>query len=227
MNQRMSQTHHLKLVSFELCPFVERSRIALAEKKLAHDVQFIDLKAKPDWFLAISPMGKVPVLLVDDRPIFESLVINELIEELYPSPRLLPVDPLARAEARAWMIFANDQLMLQSYKAQVAMAVGRPGEADEAVAAVRSSFGKLEAQLKKRSGRFFLSDEFSLVDAAYAPFFRRWLAAEGWGELKLLKEFPALAAYAETLSKHPSVAEVAIPNLSDKLRAAYRERAAK
>src|SRR5579883_3415353 len=113
--------HRLQLISFELCPFVERSRIVLTEKGLAHDVTFIDLKAKPDWFLAISPMGKVPELRIDDRPVFESLVINELVEELYPSPALMPSDPLTRAEARAWMIFAGDQLMPHGYKAQLAM----------------------------------------------------------------------------------------------------------
>ncbi len=223
----MAQTHRLELVSFELCPYVERSRIALTEKGLAHDVRFIDLRHKPDWFLALSPMGKVPVLLVDGKPIFESLVINELIEELYPTPPLLPKDPLARAEARAWMIFANDQLMPQGSKAQQAMAVGPLARDAELLAPVRAAFAQLEAQLGRRTGRFFLGDAFGLVDAAYAPFLRRWRAAEGWGGPALLAEYPRLAAYAEALLAQPSVVKVAVPDLAPRLRAFYAERAAR
>jgi len=225
MKHAMSQPHRLKLISFELCPYVERSRIALVEKNLEHEVQFIDLRAKPDWFLAISPMGKVPVLQVDDQPIFESLVINELIEELFPSPPMLPAAPLARAEARAWMVFAGDVLMPQSFKAQVALAAGRPGDAAEPLASLRKAFATLESQLGKRTGRFFSSDAFGLVDAVYAPFLRRWRIAEGWGEVKLLREFPAVAAYTEAVLSHPSVVQVTVPELDAKMRRLYAERA--
>jgi glutathione S-transferase len=70
----------LELISFDICPYVERSRIALEHKGVEYDYTEIDLSDKPDWFLEISPRGKVPVLTVDDEPIFESNVINELIE---------------------------------------------------------------------------------------------------------------------------------------------------
>jgi glutathione S-transferase len=220
----MDQAHTFKLISFELCPFVERSRIVLAEKGLTHEVEFIDLRNKPGWFLSISPMGRVPVLLVDQRPIFESLVINELVDELYPTPSMLPADPLARAEARAWMIFANDQLMTHSYKAQLAMAAGRPADAEDALASIRTAFGKLEEQLERHGARYFLSDNFGLVDAALAPFFRRWQAAEAWGEVKVLGSFPRLAKYVEALLSHSSVAQVAVPELGSKMRELYLER---
>src|SRR5512141_613239 len=101
-------THRLKLVSFDICPYVERSRIVLLEKRLPHEVEFIDLADKPAWFLERSPMGRVPLLLVDDRPVFESMVIDEPLDELYPDPPLFPADPMARAEGRGWIVFAND-----------------------------------------------------------------------------------------------------------------------
>ena len=84
--------HHLKLVSFDICPYVERSRIVLLEKRLAHEVEFIELASKPAWFLEVSPMGRVPVLLVDGRPIFESTVINELLDELQPAPHAVSIE---------------------------------------------------------------------------------------------------------------------------------------
>ena len=92
----------LTLVSFEMCPFVQRAAIVLAEKGVAFRRRNIDLDNKPDWFLAISPLGKVPVLLVDGEPLFESGVIVEYIEET-TEPRLHPADPLERARHRAWM----------------------------------------------------------------------------------------------------------------------------
>jgi len=93
-------THRLKLISFDICPYVERSRIVLLEKELPHDLEFIQLSSKPTWFLEISPMGRVPVLVVDERPVFESMVINELLDELQPEPPMFPREAIARAEAR-------------------------------------------------------------------------------------------------------------------------------
>lgn len=64
---------HFELVSFELCPFVQRSVITLNEKGVPFDIRYISLKDKPDWFLDISPLGKVPVLIVDEGTVlFES-----------------------------------------------------------------------------------------------------------------------------------------------------------
>ena len=65
-----------QLVSHELCPYVQRAAIALAEKGVAFERADIDLAAKPDWFRAASPLGKVPLLLVDGGAVlFESAAI--------------------------------------------------------------------------------------------------------------------------------------------------------
>ncbi len=222
--------HRLKLVSFELCPYVERSRIVLLEKQVPHDVELIDLANKPAWFLAVSPMGRVPVLLVDDRPIFESMVINELIEELHPEPSLLPGGPVARAEARGWIVFANDVVMPASFAAMLARAGGATGgELARPQAAVGDALGKLEAQAARGGGPFFAGAAFTLVDAAYAPFLRRWRVAEGWGppEGRLLSGFPAVSAWAEALAARPSVRDAEPSGFAARLRRMFEERAAK
>ena len=74
----------LKLISHKLCPYVQRAVIALTEKGVAFERVDIDLANKPEWFLGISPLGKTPVLLVGDVPIFESAVILEYLEETQP-----------------------------------------------------------------------------------------------------------------------------------------------
>jgi len=222
--------HSLKLVSFDICPYVERSRIVLLEKQVEHEVAFIDLADKPAWFLAVSPMGRVPVLLVDGTPVFESMVINELLEELYPSPPLLPRDPLARAEARGWIVFANDVVMPRSYAASLALAGGATGDAlARPVAELKDGLARLEAQAARGGGPFLLGRDFGLADAAFAPFFRRWRIAEGWGgpEARALGLFPALSAWADALLARPSVAGAEPEGLAEKSRRLYAARAAK
>jgi hypothetical protein len=105
----------LTLISFPLCPFVQRAVIALKEKGAAFDVVYVDLSNKPDWFLALSPLGKVPVLKVErsgrpDAVVFESAVIVEYLEETATGVPLHPTDPLERAHHRAWIEFASATL---------------------------------------------------------------------------------------------------------------------
>src|SRR5258705_10198744 len=90
----------LKLISHKLCPYVQRAVIALSEKGVAFERVDIDLANKPDWFLAISPLGKTPVLQVGDAAIFESAVILEYLEETQLRP-LHPADALMRAPSIA------------------------------------------------------------------------------------------------------------------------------
>jgi len=93
----------LELISFKICPYVQRSVIVLKHKHADFDVTYIDLGNPPDWFREISPFGKVPVLRVDDSEvIFESAVIAEFLDEVTPGEPLQPQDPLLRAKNRAW-----------------------------------------------------------------------------------------------------------------------------
>src|SRR5256886_17643133 len=90
------------LVSFKTCPWVQRAAIVLREKNVDFEFRHIEPDNRPDWFLAISPHKKVPVLRVDDRvSLFESNAIAEYLDETV-LPRLHPEDPVARAVNRAW-----------------------------------------------------------------------------------------------------------------------------
>jgi glutathione S-transferase len=211
-------SHQLQLVSFDICPYVERSRVVLEEKRLPYELTLIDLKHKPDWFLAISPMGKVPVLVVDGKPVFESLVINELLEELYPEPRLLPAEPFARAEARAWILFCNDALMTHSLK----ILIGSDAERATALEACATAFGRLEAVLTTRGTDYLLGQTFGLVDVVYATFFGRFLAGGDPACAALLARTPALSRYAARLAARESVQRARPKELEAKLQR-YRE----
>src|ERR1035438_7467120 len=106
LTRELAMAARLRLISHTLCPYVQRAVIALAEKGVAFERIDIDLANKPDWFLAISPLGRTPVLLVGDVPLFESAVILEYFEEPEPKP-LHSADPLRRAEHRGWIEFGS------------------------------------------------------------------------------------------------------------------------
>src|SRR5205807_1949721 len=90
------------LVSFKTCPWVQRAAIVLREKAIPFEFRHIERDNRPDWFLAISPHKKVPVLRIDDKvSLFESSAIAEYLDETI-APRLHPEDPIARAVNRAW-----------------------------------------------------------------------------------------------------------------------------
>src|SRR5450432_2074960 len=154
---RIAMAAPLKLISHKLCPYVQRAVIALTEKGVAFERVDIDLADKPDWFLAISPLGKTPVLLVGDVPIFESAVILEYLEETAPKP-LHPADPLKRAEHRAWIEFGSAML------SDIAGFYAAPNDlAFEAkTAQLEQRFARLEARVA--ASPWFDGENFSLVD---------------------------------------------------------------
>nr|HPQ97823.1 glutathione S-transferase family protein [Thiolinea sp.] len=92
----MSVKPRLELVSFKICPYVQRAVIALNEKGAEYTLTHLVPGEEPDWFKQVSPMGKVPVLLVDGTPVFESAVIMEYVDEVY-GPQLHPEDALQKA----------------------------------------------------------------------------------------------------------------------------------
>jgi glutathione S-transferase len=98
----------LKLISHKLCPYVQRAVIALNEKGVPFERVDIDLANKPDWFLKISPLGKVPVLVMrsevdDEVALFESNVICEYIEDTQGGARLHPQVPCCgRSTGHGW-----------------------------------------------------------------------------------------------------------------------------
>src|SRR6266851_6114331 len=159
------------LVSFETCPWVQRAAIVLREKKIDFEFRHIERDNRPDWFLAISPHKKVPVLRIDDRvSLFESNAIAEYLDETI-APRLHPEAPVARAVNRAW----TDYLPTFAAAVTATAYADDAAEYDAAAAKIPLPFERLEKALEKQgAGPFFNGPKYSLVDAAYAPFLQRY-----------------------------------------------------
>jgi glutathione S-transferase len=189
------------LVSFKTCPWVQRSAIILREKNSPFEFRHIESDNRPDWFLAISPHKKVPVLRIDDKEtLFESNAINEYLDEVV-GPQLHPADPIQKAINRAWTDY------VPTFASAVTGCAYAATEADyqKAVAKIPEAFDRLEKALEKqKSGPFFNGARYSLVDAAYAPFLQRYVFLDRVKKLGAMEKFPRLKAWTEALMARPS-----------------------
>ncbi len=188
----------LKLISHKLCPYVQRAVIALTEKGVPFERIDIDLANKPDWFLAISPLGKTPVLQVGDTAIFESAVILEYLEET-EKKALHPADPLIRAEHRAWIEFGS---------AVLSDIAGFYAAKDEATfkaktAQLEQRFARLEVRVA--ASPWFDGESFSLVDAVFGPVLPYFDVFDEIGDFGILAGKPKLTRWRKGLAARPSV----------------------
>ncbi len=187
--------------------------IVLRTKKVDFEITYINLREKPDWFLKISPHGKVPVLSVGDDVLFESNAIAEFLDETV-SPQLHPTDAIKRARNRAWTDFVPDfsKGLSAAYRRDTVE------EMEEGRADAEKVLAKLEDAIKNERGNdgpYFNGDTLCLVDAAYAPFLQRFMIAEAKLNTGLLDVFPLVRAWTEALLATDlvtgSVAETFVP----------------
>ncbi|KAA0981539.1 glutathione S-transferase family protein [Pseudomonas sp. ANT_J12] len=207
----------LTLVSHQLCPYVQRAAIVLAEKNIIFKRIHVDLSNKPDWFLRISPLGKTPVLLVDGEPIFESAVICEYLEDT-TLPRLHPDNVLQRARHRAWMEFGS---------AVLNTIAGLYNAADDKVlqdkvVEMRKRFEQIEAVLG--DGPYFAGQHFSVVDAVFGPVFRYFDVFDGIADFAIFKATPRVRAWRAALAARPTVRDAVDPDYPHLLQRFLAER---
>ena len=206
---------NFRLISFKLCPYVQRCVMTLREKEVAHDIDYIDLSDRPDWFVELSPLGKVPVLEVtrDDGSkvvLFESVVINEYLDEVTEGS-MLPADPLDRAHSRAWVEFGNavlsDAFSITSAKDEAALA--------KVLEKLGEKLDRLEREIGP--GPFFLGAEVSLVDAAFTPALQRlsW-ANDIHPAMAIFEGRPKVARWWSALAERESVRGSAVHDLRER-----------
>lgn len=193
-----------ELISFKLCPFVQRSVIILLEKGIDFDITYIDLKNPPDWFLEVSPFGKVPILRCGDTVLFESAVINEFLDETNP-PSLHPSDPLVRAQNRACIEFGSHLNL------EIGDILAAKDEAafDDSSNRIVKALTRVDGRISQ--GPYYNGDTFSLVDVAYAPPMMRLSLLKQFYHVDLLASLPKMQAWADALSQRDSVQRSVVP----------------
>jgi glutathione S-transferase len=213
----------MELYTARVCPYAHRSRLALLEKGLEFEHIEIDFQNKSEPFLAVSPYGKVPALFHDGKTIYESVIINEYLDEVFPNPPLMPESYAFRAKARIWTHYCTEYFTPDLY------AVIRNREptkhAELAARAVerlrvveREAFGKLSGD-----GPYWFGSQVSLTDLAWYPYFERLPAWTHYRGLAIPEDCPRLAAWAEAMAGRASVRQVA--NDAAYYIASYKDRA--
>ncbi len=166
-----------------------RVRIVLAEKDITVDIETIDPDNKPEDLLHLNPYNSIPTLVDRDLVLYDARVISEYLDERFPHPPLMPVDPVSRANSRlALYRIENDWYSLLPD-------LDGMSESKKA-AAVRVLQDSLIASADVFAAKpYFLSDEYTMVDATLAPLLWR---LKHYG-VELPKEAEAVSTYAAKL----------------------------
>lgn len=210
----------LELISFKICPFVQRAVITLHHKNIPFRIKHIDLAAPPDWFQKLSPFGKTPLLRVDDtHSIFESAVIDEFLDDITPG-RLLPEDPLRRALDRSWIEFGSAMILHLS-----GLIHGKTREGYEKnLQELQRELLWLEGILG--AGPWFNGQSISLVDFAYAPLFMRMAIMGLDARLLHNDNLARTRVWAERLNALPVVQNSVVPEFRELLLQTIRQKGA-
>ena len=205
----------MKVVSFKICPFVQRVTALLEAKNIEYELEFISLSDKPKWFLDISPNGQVPVLITDHgAALFESDAIVEYLEEAYP-PLQPSLTPEERAVNRAWSYLASKNYLVQCSAQR---------SPDEEVLKERSAkLGKAFDRIEKQLGDapFFAGDTIGMVDIAWLPLLHRANIIERRSCYDFVGERPALKRWQQRLIETGLAERSVAPDFEDAFSSFY------
>ncbi|XP_045793480.1 probable glutathione S-transferase [Trifolium pratense] len=209
----------VKLLGATGSPFVCRVRIALKLKEIEYKYVEENLGNKSEELIKYNPVyKKVPVFVHNDKPISESLVILEYIDEIWKQNPILPNDPYQRSLARFWSKFIDDKIVGASFKSVFTI---DENEREKHIEEATEALHILENELK---GKFFGGEEINFVDIA-AVFIAFWIPlVHEITDLKLFtdEKFPKLYNWSQEFLNHPVVKESLPPR--DPLFAFFKAR---
>ncbi|KAL3511193.1 hypothetical protein ACH5RR_030594 [Cinchona calisaya] len=202
----------VKLIGAWTSPYVMRAQIALNLKSIKYEFLAEKTGSKSELLLKSNPVHKkIPVLIHDDKPICESLVIVQYIDEVWSSgPSILPSDPYDRAIARFWAAYLDDKW----FPAIKGIGMAKEEEARKAaIEQVRQGLAYLEEEFVKSSSKgkdFFGGDKIGYLDIAFGCFLGWLRVTEKMNNMKFLDEIktPNLFKWAEKFCADDSVKDV-------------------
>lgn len=200
----------LKLCGFHVSNYHNKVRLALLEKGVAFDEDASCFPSQKDEYLAKSPMGKVPYLIVDGALLRESQVICEYLEDAYPQKPLLPKDPLARAQVREQIAFMELHMDLVVRRLFGGLFFGRP-YSEETKAEVESDIARGVRAFKAvaKFDPYLAGKELTLADcAAFVHLPLVSMATKHAFGRDALEDIPQVKAYLKMLGDRPAFARV-------------------
>ncbi|GMY33516.1 probable glutathione S-transferase [Fagus crenata] len=191
------------LLDFWPSMFGMRVRIALAEKGIKYEYKEEDLKNKSPLLLQMNPIHKkIPVLIHNGKPVCESLIIVQYIDEVWKdkSP-LLPSHPYQRAQARFWADFVDKKVFDVSRR----LWTTKGEEKEAAKKEFFETYKILEGELGDKP--YFGGETFGYVDLALVTFYSWFYVFETFGEFNIEAECPKIIAWAKRCLQKESVAK--------------------
>ncbi len=179
----------IKVISFKICPFVQRVTGLLEAKDIAYAIDYINLNNKPQWFLDIAPNGQVPVLITESGIVlYESDAIVEYLDEVY-NPLETNLTPEQQAIDRAWSYQATKHYLTQCS----AMRSPDKDSLSERTITLNKAFAKAEA--RHENTPYFKGSVISNVDIAWLPLLHRAEIITRYTGYDFLLKFPKVKAW--------------------------------
>lgn len=194
------------LYSGTTCPFSQRCRFVLFEKGMDFEIRDVDLFNKPEDIAVMNPYGQLPILVERDLILYESNIINEYIDERFPHPQLMPADPIMRARARLFLFNFEKELFTHVSTLEARGVPDNPKLREWARNQLRDRLAQLAPIFVKN--KYFLGEEFSMLDVAIAPLLWRL----DHYEIELPKSAVPIQKYAERLFSRPAYIEALTPS---------------
>jgi len=190
----------LRLYSMRFCPYAQRTRLVLDFLNIPHEVVNVNLKSKPDWFLARNPFGLVPVLEQNDKVVYESAVCDEYLIDVHGSKGLIPSDPYVKARAKILME-TNSKVTDKFYGL---LRAKTDEDKQKVVEELQKALNFLETSL---TGKYLGGDQASLLDLHVWPWMERMPMLEELAEISVMsaEKFPKLNAWMKTMHELPAV----------------------
>jgi glutathione S-transferase len=197
----------IEIYTTEICGWAKRNILVCLEKDLEYSLVNVNENGKkPDWFLQMTPYGKTPVIRHDGCVVFESLIMNEYLNENFPGRDLMPSTAGERAQARNWMHYCDNMLVPQLKNIAQAQ-VNSADEIQEHVDTISKSLTYIEERGFPAGSDFpfWFGKELSLLDICYDTFFDALSVTEEIINEPILGDFTAHASWRQALLAHPNM----------------------
>lgn len=199
------------LTATDYCPFCMRCILSMKEKGVEFELSTVDLTNKANFCNKLSPYGRVPVLEHKGNSIFESSVICEYVEEVFPEPALLPPDPWLRARARFWIDFCNTRFMPAYFNLLKSPAGPKRDNLRNELLDHLVFIDEMGLPRVCQDRQYWLGNKVTLVDFAFYPFFERFADVEEYRDVEIDPSLSRLHSWLRSMRNHPSVQSISRP----------------